>query len=319
MNTPRIAKIDVLKGIAILLMVLGHSIQYKVQDFDSNIIFRFIYSMHMPLFMFLSGYVAWGKNIDLKRKAQMLVIPFVAWFLIDYLYQLIFSHTDFNFWDCLVGLIKRPDYGLWFLWVLFLNFVVLALVKKLADWVGDKGEIATYIAVYLILQLSPVVYFGIALLQWHAFFFGAGYLFAGNKDRLLFKKTTGYAFLVLFPVCAYFWNRTIPPNFAYSLKNLLVRFPVFYADLICIYNYLTPILGIGFVWKLVPDAGGLLYKLIQKLGTRTLEIYIIHAYFLITPWVALDFVFACSMSLITAYLLKKIKFLRIVLFGQVSG
>lgn len=49
----RILQIDVLKGFAILLVVLGHAI-YETYS-ENNIVFRMIYSFHMPLFMFLSG------------------------------------------------------------------------------------------------------------------------------------------------------------------------------------------------------------------------------------------------------------------------
>ena len=53
----RLSYVDVLKGYAILLVILGHSIQNTVLDFDGNIVFRVIYSFHMPLFMILSGIV----------------------------------------------------------------------------------------------------------------------------------------------------------------------------------------------------------------------------------------------------------------------
>lgn len=49
--------LDVLKGFAIFLVVMGHAIQYNQVDFDTNPVFRFIYSFHMPLFMFVSGFI----------------------------------------------------------------------------------------------------------------------------------------------------------------------------------------------------------------------------------------------------------------------
>ena len=49
--------IDVLKGIAVLAVLLGHAIQRGlVVDYYDNIMFKVIYSFHMPLFMLLSGY-----------------------------------------------------------------------------------------------------------------------------------------------------------------------------------------------------------------------------------------------------------------------
>lgn len=42
-NVPRNNGLDILKGIAIILVVLGHSIQFSSNDFDNNIFFRLIY------------------------------------------------------------------------------------------------------------------------------------------------------------------------------------------------------------------------------------------------------------------------------------
>lgn len=52
---------DIIKGIAIILVVLGHCIQFG-SAFSTNLlffkssIFIAIYSFHMPLFMLISGY-----------------------------------------------------------------------------------------------------------------------------------------------------------------------------------------------------------------------------------------------------------------------
>lgn len=59
-------KIDILKGFAIYLVVIGHVIAWFFKDFSTNsgslpintmVLWNFIYSFHMPLFVFLSGYV----------------------------------------------------------------------------------------------------------------------------------------------------------------------------------------------------------------------------------------------------------------------
>lgn len=49
LNT-RVEWVDVAKGIGIILVVLGHN---QSPDY----IIKFIYSFHMPLFFFLSGYL----------------------------------------------------------------------------------------------------------------------------------------------------------------------------------------------------------------------------------------------------------------------
>lgn len=85
-------KIDVLKGIAIYLVVMGHVIAWFFKDFSANsnllptntmALWNFIYSFHMPLFVFLSGYVFMNpqKRYSIKHIAKRCVtymIPFTT-------------------------------------------------------------------------------------------------------------------------------------------------------------------------------------------------------------------------------------------------
>lgn len=103
-NSQRSKSIDILKGIAIFLVVLGHAIQYgngidylSNQNFFDNLIFKIIYSFHMPLFMLISGYLFYysisKKNIKelLKSRFTSIIIPIIAWgLLINILFYLVF-------------------------------------------------------------------------------------------------------------------------------------------------------------------------------------------------------------------------------------
>lgn len=81
----RLEYIDYAKGIAILLVVIGHLLQYNLSGTSSKGLFDMIYSFHMPLFMFLSGYVASfsierhvaSKCDFIKNKARSLLFPFI--------------------------------------------------------------------------------------------------------------------------------------------------------------------------------------------------------------------------------------------------
>lgn len=58
---------DALKGILIVLVVLGHSIQASMMklggDFLNDYLWNIIYSFHMPVFIAVSGYLAYGKSV----------------------------------------------------------------------------------------------------------------------------------------------------------------------------------------------------------------------------------------------------------------
>ncbi len=63
----RIKWVDNLKGFAILLVILGHSLQYFYRDFNNSHLANFIYSFHMPLFFALSGFVSFRDSWGVKR------------------------------------------------------------------------------------------------------------------------------------------------------------------------------------------------------------------------------------------------------------
>lgn len=85
----RNAVLDIVKGICIILMVIGHS---GCPDYLNG----FIYMFHMPCFFFISGYLLNDKYLtDLKTGLQKRVKgsywPFVKWSLIFLLFHNLFA------------------------------------------------------------------------------------------------------------------------------------------------------------------------------------------------------------------------------------
>lgn len=86
----RIEYVDIAKGIAIMLVVMGHVLQFDMAGANRNVVFSFIYSFHMPLFMSLSGYVVGigypqkkrGYRETLIRRFNQLAVPYFVWGLI---------------------------------------------------------------------------------------------------------------------------------------------------------------------------------------------------------------------------------------------
>lgn len=74
----RIASIDIAKGLGILLVVLGHQIDYFHADIPGA--YSFIYLFHVPLFFFLSG-LFFRENESLwncfKKKFVRLFVPYL--------------------------------------------------------------------------------------------------------------------------------------------------------------------------------------------------------------------------------------------------
>ncbi|WP_195202481.1 acyltransferase family protein [Phocaeicola massiliensis] len=78
----RIDWIDIAKGIGIFLMVMGHTSIPKLGG-------HWIYSFHMPLFFFLSGFLfqsgkySWSQFI--KRKVRTMVVPYFFFVVLNWI------------------------------------------------------------------------------------------------------------------------------------------------------------------------------------------------------------------------------------------
>ena len=129
---------DFYKGIAIILVVMGHTFQYIIypSSFDESIEFRLIYAFHMPLFVLISGMVAalWVTQFEvlaglknnlvfanqrLRKSALRLMLPFISWTIFKYFYY----SMDMGVVNYLYLTLRQPDESLWFLPCIFFCIV----------------------------------------------------------------------------------------------------------------------------------------------------------------------------------------------------
>ena len=77
MTKERLHYFDMLKGIAIFMVVMGHVITFCIREIDRAAIFKFIGEIHMPLFFFISGWFSWNavRSPNLTRRALQLLVP----------------------------------------------------------------------------------------------------------------------------------------------------------------------------------------------------------------------------------------------------
>ena len=139
--------LDFSKAIAIILVVVGHCIQYgsgteylASESFFLNPVFKFIYSFHMPLFMLISGYLfAYSANRrslqeNIQKKFSTLIIPILVWSTILFLGSIVkdlHHHRDIvsllylinKFILCILN-------QLWFLWAIFWSSLVILISRK---------------------------------------------------------------------------------------------------------------------------------------------------------------------------------------------
>lgn len=142
-------EINVARGIAVLLVVLGHSFpDGTIGIFNDNRIykhiFNYIYSFHMPLFFMLSGFVSYKllqvEGVKEKwnaviHKAKRLLVPYIVISIPSLILKYMFSgsaYNSFNFSETIPNLLSgtNPNTGLWFLYVLFLESTFIIIFNK---------------------------------------------------------------------------------------------------------------------------------------------------------------------------------------------
>ena len=146
MKKQRYGEIDYAKGIGILLVVLGHSFP----DASSaegisvpilSIIHDTVYTFHMPLMFFLSGFLSYDlldkRDVVFDRKKYIcsrfkrLMIPYFSVAMVYLPFKILLSEFANNpydlrkIWQIFLG--ENPNGGLWYLYVLFIIQVCMSL------------------------------------------------------------------------------------------------------------------------------------------------------------------------------------------------
>lgn len=282
--------LDIARGIAIISVVLGHSIQYTSKDFDTNLIFKIIYAAHMPLFMFISGFLAMNTNnqrVDttsiLKSNAKKLLLPFTAWIPINFFaIGWLQAPPDFDkdFLHFISQLIKSPDSGgLWFLLVLFechlLLLISQSITQKYALWLS----LALLAALNLMILIHPSMnWLGLGFLRWYFLFFLAGNL-AKHFTWHPPKFSTSAILSLIYLMLATCWSRksAVPVELFFpKLEGSILQLAIQGYHAATAFVGIAAILAISSHFRSLP----LIKNYLQKIGNLTLELYAGHYIFL---------------------------------------
>lgn len=238
MSQTRNTTISIAKGIAIILMVVGHT---EVQ----GLLTGFIYLFHMPLFFITAGYFFSRKYVDnpwdfCVKRVKGLYVPFVKWSIFFLILHNVFFHfgilneaygnwengvthpyTIYSFMQRLVSIVfAMGGYdefmagAFWFFRALFLSSILFLVFYKALDgstrWLRGNAVVAVICGAAVLfgllktsmgLTVQTVVQGGIRETM-GIFFFGLGVLFHSYQARIKEHWLLALLYLGILIVCA---------------------------------------------------------------------------------------------------------------------
>jgi len=269
----RNAYFDNAKLIFIFLVVFGHMIQPFIQDSVAvHTFYMWVYTFHMPAFIFLSGFFAKGSGslTYIGRLARRLLIPYI-------IFQIIY--TSFYIYVGKMNVetdLFYPRWSLWFLLSLFCWHLLLIIYKRFPPIIS----IAIAIQIGIIVGYFSEVGHTYSLSRTFVFFpfFLAGYWVQEKHLKYLKHILVKGAALVVMGIIAV--AIYIAPEFnsgwllaskSYDVLGLpkhggFARLLVYITSAFMAASVLAWVPKRRFYWT--------------KLGERTLYIYLLHGFFI---------------------------------------
>lgn len=316
MRAKREPWLDALKGFAIVLVVLGHSLSGYL---DANTfpeayagfyaLRSWIYSFHMPLFFLISGFtftLAYCPPQGLCRQRyarQMLGLLWVYVLFTLFLWgikQLVPGLVNETYTiDDLLRMFIEPLGNFWYLYVLLVFYLLAAMVRLPQQsfwWYLFLGGSAILVA-DIHLDWTHLTWYRII---YHFFFFALGCGICRNRKLLEGRKLTGSCTMFLC-VAAYFYFFCYVRNW-YSNWKLMIALCTCWV----------------YLWSFYHHRCGR-SKLLQLCGRYCMEIYLMHTFFtaglrsvlpllgITSPWrsLSLNFLISFGVSLGLAVLSKQ--------------
>ena len=285
-NKSRSVLIDVLKGIGIILVVLGHL------DTGGQLSRQIIFSFHMPLFFFLSGVVTKTKVADTKSYILKILkstyLPYAVFVIFDVFLKYFLHHIHDILkllkitLSCLCGVgfycVNSP---IWFLFSIFICKIVFCLIGKIKPLlIASFVASGAFVFAYCIFDWSKLAEMPIFWTVPGWFFFVLGYYL---KNYILnfeeYSKKLGAILGFVFSLILY--CLLIKHSSYVSMKSLEIDNPYLY--------FINALLGIyiitfafNYIMKLKPIASVLCYY-----GKNSIYVLVYHYFFtrIIFPYI----------------------------------
>lgn len=292
----RVEYIDAMRGFTMFFVVVGHVLDFSFLE-EYAFVTSIMKTFRMPLFFFISGYVGY-KNADsfglrsytsaIWKKLSMAMLPCCIFY---FLYTLLIKQVRAGW--ILGGMMHMHFGGYWFvpeLFKMFMIYYTLMLLSNIGRFTKYLPGILVIIAVIrmllgvnkLAMHLPHIFFF--SDLSGYIVFFILGILVRERFDffkRLLDNELLNGIMLVLWMSCGILYYKYYGLNYGMfylsRLSGLFVSFSFFYH---CRDFF---------------SRNGRLSRLLQFIGRRTLEIYLLHYFFIPEfPQIVVDWFVDCN-------------------------
>lgn len=282
--------LDIAKGIAVLLMVWGHCIQFgsgntflQQQCYYDDVIYRSIYSFHMPLFAIIGGYLL---SCSLKKRSTLNVmstrlkslgLPILVWSLVNYIIKI----STYGLADGIIGIMKQYFWTWmsthWFLWAMLFCSICVILIHAICN-----DSVVVFIVMF-VLNMIITDRFNLSYFKFLYPFFVVGYLWEDKsvgkrvENLLQSKAKLVLGFLIIWLLLLTQFHKEMfiyQSGFTLLGKENLGMY--LYID---VFRVLIGVCGSALILLLTSFLDGTRCGIVlAKLGKRSLGVYIINSY-----------------------------------------
>ncbi|SFJ63201.1 nodulation factor fucose acetyltransferase NolL [Bradyrhizobium sp. Gha] len=179
--------LDFVKGVLIILVIVGHLIQYilyRDEAFWDSLCFKWIYMFHMPLFMAISGFLVCRTLLRkslaqaVGDRAMQLLLPVLFWGALLETAKLAVLPRVPDASGYILPLLYDITGTYWFIWAAFVCFLLVKLLLTF-DHCSPWSLFVSVVAVGLV----PLTFSIFPLIKYTYPFFCLGFSFGQSRDR----------------------------------------------------------------------------------------------------------------------------------------
>jgi fucose 4-O-acetylase-like acetyltransferase len=336
--------VDFFRGIAMLLVVLGHTMSGVTNNSQSSFLFNIVWSLQMPMFFLISGYVTrYSRKCNnakallklLGRRTLMYLLPWFVWTVL--IRGILLGHIDLSNFS---SLFWNMDSGYWFLisiWCISVIFSVSSLIAEKLIKSGKTLRIILVTALFFLLGFCVLAaigivfglsFFCIKLTLYYMPFYFFGFVYGCYKDKITNSKKAENICNIVVALSVAVWICLMVRFSLFELQDnlsgIVLRVSASIAGCVSVFGLL----------KFAAQSTNKVCTFITRCGKHTLEIYLTHYCFLClirtvpkpdfsslqgVALVFVNYILTVSITVICVKLFTSNKYLNLILFGKYQG